>query len=230
MRIDIWSDVVCPWCWIGKRRLESALAAFSGRHEVEVHWRAFELDPAAPASREGRYEERLAAKYGCSVREAEQMTANMTAVGAAQGVEFRFDRARPGSTFDAHRLLHLAGERGVQDAVKERLFRATFTEGEPISDRDALVRLGAEAGLDADEARRVLASDAYADEVRADEQQAAQLRITGVPFFVVDGKYGVSGAQPADVLRQVLERAWAESAPLQVVGGGAGCEGDACAV
>jgi predicted DsbA family dithiol-disulfide isomerase len=230
MRIDIWSDVVCPWCYVGKRRLEAALAAFPARDSVEVQWHAFELDPGAPATREGSYEERLAEKYGRSLAEAAQMTASMTETAAAEGLDFRFDRARPGNTFDAHRLLHLAGLRGVQEDVKERLFRATFTEGEPISDPATLVRLVAEAGLDADEARAVLASDAYADEVRADEQQAAQLRISGVPFFVFDGKYGVSGAQPAEVLRQVLDRAWAESAPLEVVGSGPGCEGDACAV
>ena len=230
MRIDIWSDVVCPWCYVGKRRLEAALASFPGRDQVEVHWHAFELDPGAPATREGSYEQRLADKYGRSLEQAAEMTASMTATAAAEGLDFRFDIAKPGNTFDAHRLLHLAGQRGVQDAVKERLFRATFTEGEPISDPATLVRLAAEAGVDADEARAVLASDAFADEVRADEQQAAQLRISGVPFFVVDGRYGVSGAQPADVLRQVLDRAWAESAPLEMVGTGDSCEGDACAV
>jgi len=231
MRIDIWSDVVCPWCYVGKRRLEAALASFPARDRVEVHWHAFELDPGAPAHREGSYDEHLASKYGRSLEQAAEMTASMAATAAADGLDFRFDRAQPGNTFDAHRLLHLAGLRGVQDAVKERLFRATFTDGEPIGDRETLVRLGAEAGLDADEARAVLASDAYAAEVRADEQQAAQLGISGVPFFVVDGRYGVSGAQPADVLRQVLDRAWNESAPLEVVGtGGPGCEGDACAV
>ena len=113
MRIDIWSDVVCPWCWIGKRRLEAALAGFAGRDEVEVHWRAFELDPHAPAARTGSYEQRLADKYGCSVADATEMTANMTAVAAADGLDFRFDRAQPGNTFDAHRLLHLADERGT---------------------------------------------------------------------------------------------------------------------
>ncbi|MCA1712371.1 MAG: DsbA family oxidoreductase [Actinobacteria bacterium] len=228
MRIDIWSDVVCPWCYIGKRRLEAALADFHG--EADVHWHAFELDPSAPASAEGTYEERLAAKYGCSLAGAAEMTASMTAAAAAEGLDFRFDIAQPGNTFDAHRLLHLAGERGVQDAVKERLLRATFTDGEPIGDRETLVRLVAEAGLDVDEARQVLTDGTYADEVRADEAQAAQLRITGVPFFVVDQRYGVSGAQPAEVLREVLDRAWAESGPLQLVGTGPGCDGDACAV
>jgi predicted DsbA family dithiol-disulfide isomerase len=230
MRIDIWSDVVCPWCWIGKRRLESALAEFP--HEVDVHWHAFELDPAAPATRDGSYDERLAAKYGCTTEEAAGMTGRMTAVGADDGIAFRFDLSRPGNTFAAHQLLHLAGERGVQDAVKERLFLATFSEGEPIADPETLVRLVSEVGLDPEEARAVLAEDRYAAAVRSDEEQARSLGITGVPFFVVDGKYGVSGAQPAEVLLQVLQRAWSESAPLQMVGGpiDEACEGDACAV
>jgi predicted DsbA family dithiol-disulfide isomerase len=156
----------------------------------------------------------------------------MTSTAAQDGLDVRFDLARPGGTFDAHRLLHLAGERGVQDDVKERLLRATFTEGEPIGDAETLVRLVAEAGLDADEARAVLASDRFAAEVRGDEQQARAYGITGVPFFVVDGRYGVSGAQPAEALGQVLAQAWAERSPLQLVPAAAapGCDGDTCAV
>ncbi|GAC1611464.1 MAG: protein disulfide isomerase FrnE [Mycobacteriales bacterium] len=230
MRIDIWSDVVCPWCWIGKRRLETAVLRFP--HPVDVRWHAFELDPAAPASREGSYEQRLAHKYGCSVAEAAQMTARMTAVGADEGLDFRFDRAQPGNTFDAHRLLHLAGERGVQNAVKERLFQATFTDGELVSDHQTLIRLAVEAGLSADEAAAVLADDRYADEVRVDEERARELGISGVPFFVVDGRYGVSGAQSPELLLAALERAQGDSAPLQLVGTAPAdsCEGDACAV
>ncbi len=233
MRVEIWSDVVCPWCYIGKRRFEQALAGFSNRDEVEVVWRSFELDPSAPPERTGDYAGHLAGKYGVPLAQAQQMLDTMTATAAQEGLDFSFATARPGSTFDAHRLLHLAADRGVQGAVKERLMRATFTEGEPIGDHDALVRLGAEAGLDADEAREVLASDRYAAEVRGDEQQARAYGITGVPFFVVDGRYGVSGAQPAEALGQVLAQAWAERSPLQVVAAGSpgpGCDGDSCAV
>jgi predicted DsbA family dithiol-disulfide isomerase len=164
MRVEIWSDVVCPWCYIGKRRFEQALAAFAHRDEVEVHWRSFELDPSAPAERTGGYAENLAAKYGRTVPEAQQMLDGMTATAAVDGLTFDFGISRPGSTFDAHRLLHLAQDRGVQDAVKERLLRATFTEGEPIGDHATLVRLVADAGVEADEARAVLASDRYAAE------------------------------------------------------------------
>ena len=233
MKVEIWSDVVCPWCYIGKRRFEQALAGFPHRDEVEVVWRSFELDPSAPAERTGGYAEHLAGKYGVPLAQAQSMIGSMTATAARDGLVFSFGTARPGSTFDAHRLLHLAAERGVQDAVEERLLRATFTEGEPIGDHGTLVRLVAEAGLDPDEARAVLASDRYAAEVRGDEQQARAYGITGVPFFVVDGRYGVSGAQPAEALGQVLAQAWAERSPLTMVtaGGAApGCDGDTCAV
>ena len=233
VKVEIWSDVVCPWCYIGKRRFEQALAGFHHRDEVEVVWRAFELDPSAPAERTGGYAENLAGKYGVPLAQAEQMIDTMTATAAQDGLDFDFGTARPGNTFDAHRLLHLAAERGVQDAVKERLLRATFTEGEPVGDSETLVRLVTDAGLDADEARAVLASDRYAAEVRGDEQQARAYGISGVPFFVVDGRYGVSGAQPAEMIAEVLQTAWRESRPTPLVtaGGDApGCEGDACAV
>ena len=232
MKVEIWSDVVCPWCYIGKRNFEAALAEFPHRDDVEVVWRSFELDPSAPAVREGDYAGRLASKYGVPVAEARAMIDRMTGAAASVGLAFRFDLARPGNTFDAHRLIHLGADRGVQDAVKERLLAATFAEGEPIGDRETLVRLAAEAGLDADEARSVLESDAYAKEVRADEAEAAAFGIGGVPFFVVERTYGVSGAQPPEVLRNVLDRAWADiHAPSLVVSGddAPGCEGDACA-
>lgn len=235
MEIEIWSDVVCPWCFIGKRRLESALERFEHRDAVHVHWRAFELDPTAPARREGDYVTRLAEKYGTDRPQAQQMVDTMTETAAREGLDFRFDLAEPGNTFDAHRLLHLAGERGCQDAVKERLLLATFTQGEPIGDRDTLVRLAAEAGLDAQEARDVLVAGTYADQVRAEEALAQQFGASGVPFFVVDRRYGVAGAQPAGVLLEVLDKAWADShpAPLITVGAGPtapGCEGESCAV
>lgn len=232
MRVEIWSDVVCPWCYIGKRRFETALAAFPHRDEVEVVWRSFELDPGAPREKVGDYAELLSQKYGFPVAEGQRMIDTMTATAAVEGLDFRFDRARVGNTFDAHRLLHLAHVRGVQDAVKERLVLATFTEGEPIGDHEALVRLVAEAGLDVDEARAVLASDRFAAEVRADEAQARAYGISGVPFFVVDGKYGVSGAQPAEALAQVLAQAHAESRPLAMVSpaAGPGCDDGSCAV
>jgi predicted DsbA family dithiol-disulfide isomerase len=228
VKVEIWSDVVCPWCAIGKRRFEKALAQFAHRDEVEVSWHSFELDPAAPRESEGDLTAHLATKYGVSRAEAEAMHARMTEAAAAEGWDFHFERARRANTFDAHRLLHLAAERGVQDAVKERLFRGYFTEGELVSDPETLVRIAADGGVDADEARQVLTSDRYADEVRADERQAQAYGITGVPFFVIDRAYGVSGAQPPEVLLGALDKAWAQAHPLEVLTP-AGGNGDACA-
>ncbi len=231
MKVEIWSDVVCPWCYVGKRRFEAALARFDHRDEVEVVWRAFELDPSAPNVRDGAYADRLAVKYRMSVPDAHAMIDRMVAAGTADGLDLRFDRARPGNTFAAHRLLHLALERDVQDTMKERLLAATFTEGATIGDPETLQGLATGVGLDGDEVRSVLEGDAYAAEVRDDERRATTLGITGVPFFVVDGTYGVSGAQPPDVLLGALEEAWAGSHPLVVADGAApGCSDDACAV
>jgi predicted DsbA family dithiol-disulfide isomerase len=233
MKVEIWSDVVCPWCYIGKRRFEDALARFDHRGDVEVVWRSFELDPQAPVRRVGDTADRLAGKYGMTREKALAAQAHMTEVAAEEGLDFRFDLSKSGNTFDAHRLLHLAGDRGVQDAAKERLLKAYFTDGEPIGEPETLARLATEAGLDPDEVQEVLAGDRYATEVRSDERDAAGIGISGVPFFVVDRTYAVSGAQPADVLLKVLERSWSETHPLVMVEAGgeqATCEGDSCAV
>lgn len=211
LRVEIWSDVVCPWCYVGKRRFEAALAQFEQRDDVALRWRSFELDPAAPPVAELAGPERLAAKYGVSLEQAREMNANVTRIAAAEGLEYDLDRARSGNTFDAHRLIQLGADAGIQDAVKERLMRGYFTEVEPIGDHDALARLGADAGLDPDAARALLAGDGHADSVRADEQLARQLGITAVPFFVLDRRYGVSGAQPAEILLGALQQAWQDA-------------------
>jgi predicted DsbA family dithiol-disulfide isomerase len=210
LSIDVWSDVVCPWCYVGKRRLESALALFEHRDSVDVRWHSFELDPSAPLVHDnpGGQAERLARKYDTTVPAAQEMLDRMTRTAADDGIEMHFEKIRGGNTFDAHRLLHFAAQHGKQDVLKERLFRAIFTEGEPIAYRETLVKLAGEVGLDPDAVRTMLLGDAYADAVRADEKQAAALGIRGVPFFMLDGKYGLSGAQPADVLVAALERAW----------------------
>jgi predicted DsbA family dithiol-disulfide isomerase len=234
MKVEIWSDVVCPWCYVGKRRFEAALADFPHGEQVEVEWKAFELDPAATSAGSaspGDYAARLAAKYGTDVAGAQQMIDTMTAQAAGEGLDFRFDRAVRANTVDAHQVIHLAGLRGVQDAVKERLLRGYFTEGAAVGDRGTLVRLAADAGLDADEVRTVLDEGRYVAAVRADEAEAQAIGIRGVPFFVIDRKYGVSGAQPAEVLRQVLERAWEERTPLVMADGAAeACGPDGCSV
>jgi predicted DsbA family dithiol-disulfide isomerase len=235
MNVEIWSDVVCPWCYIGKRRFERALASFGHAGEVTVTYRSFELDPDAPAERTGTQAEHLARKYGMTIAEAEQANQQMTQRAAADGLEFRFDRIRGGNTFDAHRLLHLAKDHRLQPEMKERLLRATFTEGLPVADKPTLVRLSAEAGLPAAQVQAVLDGDAYADAVRADERQAARYGITGVPFFVADGKYAVSGAQPPEVILQLLQRAYDETSQLTPVADTTGsnseasCDGDSCA-
>ena len=210
LTVEIWSDVVCPWCYIGKRRFEAAVERFEHRDEVELRWRSFELDPEAAPSSDLPAAERLAQKYGMSVQDAAAKHAEMSVLAARDGLEFHLDRSRGGNTFDAHRLIALAADHGVQDALKERLMRAYFTDSEPIADHATLARLAGEAGLDASEARAVLDSDRYADAVRSDERLALQIGIRGVPFFVLDRRYGVSGAQPADALLGALEQAWAQ--------------------
>ena len=223
--IDIWSDVVCPWCYVGKRRLEKALDLAGQR--AEIRWHSFELDQGAPKSQPGNYAARLAKKYGKSLAQAEQMLDQMTKTAAADGLTFDFNKAQPGNTFDAHRLLHLARDLGKQNELKERFLLATFTEGEAISDHDTLVRLAGQVGIDEERARAVLSSDEYAKEVRADETDASSIGISGVPFFVFGGKYAVSGAQPADVLVQVLEKTLAEQKP-EILATGDTCTDDVC--
>ncbi len=234
MKVEIWSDVVCPWCYIGKRRFESALREFPHADDVDVTWRSFELDPNAPPVRDGRTVDNLARKYGMSVAEAQAAEDRVTKLAAQEGLDYRFDVAKSGNTRDAHRLLHLAAERGVQSAMKERLMSAYFTQGEPIGDRATLARLAGEVGIEAADAKTTLESDAYAEEVLADEREAQALGITGVPFFVIDRRYGVSGAQPAEIIRGALEQAWREAHPIELLtpagGADASCEGDTCAI
>jgi len=207
--VDVWSDVVCPWCYIGKRRFEAALGQFDHRDQVEVTYHAFELDPDAPRRPEGTLAESLAAKYGMSLEDAQASHDNLTQMAADEGLEYHFERAQRGNTFDAHRLIRLALEHGRQDAMKERLMRAYFTDGEPIGDREALARLAADVGIGEDVARAALAGGRYSAEVREDERTASRIGIRGVPFFVLDRRFGISGAQPAELLLEGLERAWA---------------------
>jgi predicted DsbA family dithiol-disulfide isomerase len=214
MRVDVWSDVVCPWCYVGKRRLESALARFEHRDEVEVVWRSFELDPAAPRQRDVSPAEHLARKYGMTEEQVAASWARLTALAAAEGVEFHLDRTRGGSSFDAHRLIHLGVEHGLQDEVKERFLRAYFTESLPIGEPEVLDRLAIEAGLPPDEVADVLATDRFAAEVREDEHRARLHGISGVPFFAIDERYGVSGAQSVELLLEALAAAWAERSPV----------------
>jgi predicted DsbA family dithiol-disulfide isomerase len=210
MPVEVWSDVVCPWCCIGRAHLKQALGEFEHADAVEVTWRSFELDPTAPAQATEPLAEQLGRKYGGTPADIQAMFAGVTARAAAVGLDFRFDSAQPGNTVDAHRLLHLARESGRQDQLKERFFTAYFTEGEAIGDPDTLARLAKQAGLDPTEVDDVLATDRYLDAVRADEAEARELQVSGVPFFVIDRRYAVAGAQPTEVLVGALRRAWAE--------------------
>ncbi len=201
MKIEIWSDVVCPWCYIGKRRLEHALEKFEHADDVEIIWRSFQLDPSAPEGKAIPTAEYLAGRFG---DQSAQMTDRVTGIAAGEGLEFDYGKALSVNTFHLHRLLHLAADLGVADAAKERLLRAYFTEGADLSDPDTLAGLMKEAGVDPDRARQVLDSDEYADAVRADISEARALGASGVPFFVIDRKYGISGAQPTEVFLQAL--------------------------
>jgi predicted DsbA family dithiol-disulfide isomerase len=207
MHVEIWSDIACPWCFLGKRRFEAALAAFDGRDEVTITWRSFELDPNAPAEVPGSHDEQLAAKLGRSVEEIHAMHEQMTAMAAAEGVPFRFDLVRSANTFDAHRLTHLGAAHGRGDETMERLMRARQAEGALVSDPATLRALALDAGLPADEVDDLLAGDAYADAVREDEQLAAAIGIQGVPFFVVDRRLALSGAQSPEVFGELLRQA-----------------------
>ncbi|GAA5013185.1 DsbA family protein [Actinopolymorpha pittospori] len=210
MRVEIWADLVCPWCYLGKRRFEKALAGFEHAADVEVVHRSFQLDPTAPPTAEHQVEQ-LAAKYGMSIEEMRAQQVRLEGLATEEGLEYHLKGSLSGNTADAHRLLHLGKERGLQDAVVERFYRAQFTEHRSLFDHDSLVDLAAEAGLDPDEARRTLEQGTYADDVVADAREAQELGANGVPFFVVADRYGVSGAQPVELFSEALTRAWDET-------------------
>ena len=207
MKIEIWSDVVCPWCYIGKRRLEHALGDFEHADEVEITWRSFQLNPNTPRGTAVPTKEYLVQRFG---KQATEMSARVADLARAEGLDFNTDAALTVNTLDSHRLLHLAHEVGRGDAAKERLLRAHFIEGADLSDPDVLVGLLGEAGVDPDRARAVLNSREYADAVRDDFTEAERLGANGVPFFVIDRKYGISGAQPAEAFLHALRTAYAD--------------------
>jgi predicted DsbA family dithiol-disulfide isomerase len=231
MRIDIWSDVVCPWCYIGKRRLEEALSSFPHADQVEVVYRSFELDPTAPQEGTESVVDALTRKYGPG---AEQMMDRVADVAAEVGLRFDYAHATHTKTIDAHRLLHLAldlaGPEG-QRALKEALLDAYFGHGRSMGDHGVLRDVAVGTGLPAQRVEAVLRSDEYAADVQADLDQARAYGISGVPFFVVDSKYAVSGAQPTELFSQLLDRAWSEANPsLELVGDGTVCGPDGCNV
>ncbi|GAB2963896.1 DsbA family oxidoreductase [Hymenobacter coalescens] len=229
MKVEIWSDIMCPFCYIGKRRFEAALQQFAHHDKVEITWHSFELDPNMETRPGQNIHELLAERKGVSVAEARRMNDYMAGVGREVGLHYDFDKVVPVNTFDAHRFTHLAAAHGKQDAAEERLFAAYFTEGRNLADADTLAQLGSEIGLKADDVRQTLASDAYAQEVRVDEYHARQIGVGGVPYFVFQDKYAVSGAQPAELFQEVLEKVWAEFHPtpnLVTIADGPACSTD----
>jgi predicted DsbA family dithiol-disulfide isomerase len=234
MHIEAWSDIACPFCYIGKRHLEIALADFKHKNEVTLEWKSFELQPDADQNPDGslRLDAMLAAKLGVSEKEASTMNQRVVAMAKEAGLEYHLDTVIPTNTFTAHRFLHLAKQHGLQDKAKERLMAAYFTEGKHVGSTQTLAELMLEVGLELPEIEEVLAGEDYGYNVRTDEQEARSLGISGVPFFVFDRKLAISGAQPVELFKEVLEKTWAEAHPLTVVGGDDSvvCEDDSCSV
>src|SRR5690554_1756119 len=210
MKIEIWSDVMCPFCYIGKRNFETALEQFSNKNGIEVEWKSFQLDPSLPEVQDSNYTDYLMVSKGLGRPQVEGMLNNVTQIAKGVGLEYDFDRAVMVNSFKAHRVLQLAKMRGLGDAAEERLFRAFFTEGRNIADDDTLLELGKEAGLNETEIRSSLSDERYSDMVKQDIQEARAIGVTGVPFFVFNRKYAVSGAQPPQAFLQTLEKAYEE--------------------
>ena len=215
MKVEIWSDVVCPWCYIGKRRFERAMAVAPNAGDIEVVWRSFQLNPNHPAGFRRRHDEYLAEKLGASVADIQRLDDRVVALAAAEGLAYDFDRYTVVSTLDAHRVAHLAASQGHGDAIQERILRAQLVEGELLDDGPTLVRLAGDVGVAAAAVEDVLATDAYAAEVRDDIATGVELGLTGVPFFVIDRAIGVSGAQPTEVFERALAMAAAGSGVAQ---------------
>jgi predicted DsbA family dithiol-disulfide isomerase len=207
MKVEIWSDVVCPWCYIGKRRFEAALSRFEAAGTVEITWRSFQLNPDYPVGSHEAHDSYLARKLGTSSAQVAQLNERVVALAAAEGLDYHFETYVTVNTFDAHRVTHLAKALGLGLPIHERLLRAQLVEGEILDDPDTLARLAAEVGVPGAETRRVLATDAYAAEVQADIAEARAIGVNGVPFFVIDRRYGISGAQPAELFLEALQAA-----------------------
>lgn len=231
MKVEIWSDVVCPFCYVGKRKFEHALGQFAHRAEVQIEWKSFQLMPDFQPTPGESIHASLARKKGVSEAEGRRMGDRMTLIAKEVGLDYDFDKTIPANTFLAHQLIHFGAHHGRQDEMKERLMAAYYLEGQDLNAVDTLVRLAAEIGLDAAEARRELLAGTYADEVRRDEYEAQQIQVRGVPFFVFADKYAVSGAQPSEVFAEVLATVWAEAQPQTqpaLLADGAACGPDGC--
>jgi predicted DsbA family dithiol-disulfide isomerase len=211
MKIEIWSDVMCPFCYIGKRKFEAALEQFENKENVEVVWKSFQLNPAMKTDPSKNITEYLAEIKGWSIQQAKEMNAHVTNMAKEVGLHYDFEKAIVANSFDAHRLIQLAKKHGKGDAAEEQLFKAYFTEGKNTDDHKTLLEIGQSIGLDELEIKEVLASNQFSEEVKKDINEAQQIGVRGVPFFVVDRKYGVSGAQPSEIFLETLTKAWAEN-------------------
>ena len=232
MKIEIWSDVACPWCFIGKRRFEAALAAFPHRESVDVVWRSYQLDPTLPEHYDGTELQYLSSRKGMPAGQVSQMFDHVAAQAKGEGLDYHFDKVVVANSFTAHRLLHLAAAHGQQDAAKERLLSDHFEHGKDIGSRGYLSALAGDLGLPADEVEQLFTTDKYSNEVRLDFQEARALGISGVPFFVIDRKFGLSGAQPTETFTAALNQAWQDANPLVLVNSSEAeaCGPDGCTV
>jgi predicted DsbA family dithiol-disulfide isomerase len=210
MKIDIWSDVMCPFCYIGKRKFENALAQFANKEDIEIEWHSFQLDPTVQPEPGKDIYSYLAERKGLSVEQSKQMHGNVARMAADVGLQYNFDKAVIANSYDAHRVSQLAKKYGKGDAMEEQLFKGYFTEGKDISDHETLVAMAAAIGMNGEEVRQMLAGNAYKDAVDADIHRAAQIGINGVPFFVFNNRYAVSGAQQPETFLGALNAAWKE--------------------
>ena len=213
MKVEIWSDIMCPFCYIGKRNFEAALKEFEGRDEIEIEWKSFQLDPSIPKTFETKINtiEYLAERKGMSIEKSKELHTNVIETAKKVGLDYDFEKAVVANSFDAHRLIQLAKTKGLGDAVEESLFKAYFTDGKDMSDHSTLVQLGKEIGLNEEEIISALASEEFEAKVNFDVSEGSQLGVTGVPFFVFDRKYAVSGAQPIETFLNALKQSHAES-------------------
>jgi predicted DsbA family dithiol-disulfide isomerase len=232
MKIEIWSDVACPWCYIGKRRFETALAQFPHRDSVDIEWKSYQLDPSIPGHYDGTELDYLSKRKGMAPGQVKQMFAHVTETAKGEGLDYHFDKVVVANSFTAHRLIHLAAAHGRQDAAKERLLSDHFEHGADIGNQEYLTELGAALELPAAEVAELFTTDKYSDAVNEDINEARAIGVTGVPFFVIDRKYGISGAQPAELFSEALNQAWQEANPLIPVGASdaEACGPDGCAI
>lgn len=227
MRVEIWSDIVCPFCYIGKRKFENALKDFKAKDNVEIIWKSFQLDPDVVPITGQSVDQYLANRKGVSVEKGKEMNDSMSNIASEVGLEYNLNTAVVNNTMNAHRLLHLAKQHGVQNDAKEALFKAYYTDSKNIGDNETLIDIGKIVGLDPTAIRSMLESDLYINEVREDQYEAQQIGVQGVPFFVFNNKYAVSGAQPTDVFTEVLEKVYGEEKPaLEIVSAGGICTTD----